>query len=307
MPFMSMNSLCPITRSKGRLLRTRQPEELFSSYEQYLGAPLPQEFYSLYFKEAIQEYESDLSGLRWYTPSLLGNGDYYAALAGTYSWYYNPGSWDKWTALEFILKLKAVNIVEVGCGDGWLLDRLQERGLPAYGIDINESAVKKCRERWLNAFVPGDAGLETVVDGVLCLLQTIEHVSNPLEFAAGFVRQHQPQHIVLSAPCFEGLLGYASDPLVWPPHHATAWSYKAFKTLAQALGFKISCVRYSPLSNRDLNILFFREGSRKVRNMPYIPPGRTGSLIFKMYQCLGRSWACRGHSILVVLSKNNES
>ena len=71
MPFMSMNSLCPITRSKGRLLRTRQPEELFSSYEQYLGAPLPQEFYSLYFKEAIQEYESDLSGLRWYTPSRI--------------------------------------------------------------------------------------------------------------------------------------------------------------------------------------------------------------------------------------------
>jgi SAM-dependent methyltransferase len=300
---MSINLLCPITQAKGHLLRTRKPDELFSSYERYLGAPLPQEFYSLYFKEAIYEYESDVSGLRWYTPSLLGNGDYYAALARTYSWYYNPASWDKICALDRIQSLNPTNVVEIGSGDGWLLDKLKERKQPAYGIDINEPAVKKCRDRGLNAFLPGEAGLDAIRGGVLCLLQTIEHVSNPLEFAAGFVRQLQPQNIVMSAPCFEGLLGHTNDPLVWPPHHATAWSQKAFETLAGLLGFKVSFVAYSPMNYRDLNDRLSREGSRKLPDVPFIPPGRIGSAMFKMHQLLGRPWACRGHSILVVMSK----
>jgi SAM-dependent methyltransferase len=288
-------------------MRARQPDELFSSYESYFGSALPKEFYSLYFKEPVYEFESDISGLRWYTPNLLGDGDYYATLARIYSWYYNPGSWDKLTALDIILGLKPASILEVGCGDGWLLDRLRERNLSATGVEINESAVKKCKDRGLKVFLPAESGMEAIRNDVVCLLQTIEHVPNPREFLATLVQQYQPEQIILSAPCFESLLGYTSDPLSWPPHHATAWSRKAFDTLAGLLGFQISTVRYSPLSFEEFNWKLDREDSRKLPNIPSIQRGTIGSLKFKMYQYLGRSWACRGHSILVVMSKRTKT
>jgi SAM-dependent methyltransferase len=236
----------------------------------------------------------------------LGDGEYYSTLAGLYSWYYNPGSWDKRAVLDIISTLGPAKILEVGCGDGWLLDKLRERKLNAYGVEINEKAVKDCRERGLKVFLPGEKGLEVGRNCILCLLQTIEHVPNPYEFAAALVQQYQPQHIILTAPCFESMLGYTSDPLSWPPHHATAWSHKGFETLAHLLGYSVSFVGYSPLSYGQLNNYFEGEGTRKMQNIPYIPTGRLGYFVLKMYQGLGKSWACRGHSILVVLTQKDK-
>lgn len=296
---------CPLTGQLGHPIRSRQPSELAESYNSYCGAPLPNHIVEKYFTLPITEYYLKASGLRWYVPGNLGDGEYYSILAEIYPWYYNPGSWDKQAAVDIISRLNPANILEVGCGDGWLLDKLRERKLNAYGVEINESAVKKCRERGLKVFLPGEKGLEANRNGVLCLLQTIEHIPNPREFLAALIQQYQPQKIVLSAPCFESLLGYTKDPLSWPPHHATAWSRKAFETLADLLGYSVSSVSYSPLSYAELNSRFEREGIRKLPSIPYIPIGRLGDLVFKIYQRLGKTWACRGHSILVVFSRKN--
>jgi len=300
---MNKVSFCPLTKAKGDLLRVRQPGELFTSYEKYLGQAFPETFKPIYFKEPVYEFESKVSGVRWYDPGLLGNGEYYSALEKTYSWYYRPGSWDKITAVEILRDLNPASILEIGCGDGWLLSRLRDAHLPACGVEINEEAAKKCRAQGLSVFLPGDDGLKNVKSEVLCLLQTIEHVSDPLGFMAGFVKQYDPQQILLSAPCFESVLGYTTDPLSWPPHHFTAWSIKGFQTLADLLGYKVTIVKYTPMSYAELNHRFEREGVRSLPDVPSIPYGFRGFLKYKFYQLRGEPWACRGHSILAVLSK----
>src|SRR5260221_6532498 len=112
-------SLCPLTGLPGKLLRTREPEELFSSYFSSYGSPLPRNLFSKYFQSTVGEYYNSTSGLRWYDPAVLADGDFYATLASIYSWYYNPASWDKLTALEIITSLRPVGVAEIGCGDGW--------------------------------------------------------------------------------------------------------------------------------------------------------------------------------------------
>jgi SAM-dependent methyltransferase len=47
----------------------------------------------------------------------------------------------------------ASDVLDVGCGRGEFLDLLREAGVPARGIDLNESMVEVCRQRGLEADV----------------------------------------------------------------------------------------------------------------------------------------------------------
>jgi O-antigen chain-terminating methyltransferase len=73
----------------------------------------------------------------------------------------------------------AVDVVDVGCGRGELLDLLAANGIPARGVDSNESMVALCRSRGLQV-EQGDAVsyLERQADGSLggvVAVQVVEH------------------------------------------------------------------------------------------------------------------------------------
>jgi SAM-dependent methyltransferase len=298
---MRAPSQCPLTGAEGREIRRRSPQELAESYSLYCGGPLPPHIVEKYFTDVSIEYFSPVSGLRWYTPPVLGDGDYYATLAAIYSWYYNPGSWDKQVALELIGN-RPGKIVEIGSGSGWFLSRLRERKMQAIGVEINPKAVETCRAEGLSVFFPAEVPRDIVPVDFLCLFQTIEHVSDPIGFLQQYVEQFHPRQILLSAPCFESLLGHTKDPLSWPPHHVTAWSEKAFQTLAGKLHLRVVDTRYSPLSLGEFESRLEREGSRKLHGLPYFPTGRLGRWMFGAARRAGCDWACRGHSILSVLN-----
>jgi len=42
-------------------------------------------------------------------------------------------------------------VLDLGCGDGLLLEKLKENGIDGLGLDISDQAVKKCRARGLSA------------------------------------------------------------------------------------------------------------------------------------------------------------
>jgi SAM-dependent methyltransferase len=266
---------------------------------------LPPETAAKYLKAPISEYYLESSGLRWYAPSDLGDGDYYATLASLYSWYYNPGSWDKLTALGLLADAGAKDVAEIGSGSGWLLGQLRDQGIGAFGVEINAQEVKRSRDQGLAVFFPEEIAAVLPKCDWLCLLQTIEHVDDPAGFLGGYIQQLDPRSLNLSAPCFESLLGHTSDPLSWPPHHATAWSERAFRTLGNIVGYRVTSTSYSPLSFQDFEEKLKREGSRKLFGLPYIPNGRLGRYMFELAKALRRPWACRGHSILVVMEKIN--
>jgi 2-polyprenyl-3-methyl-5-hydroxy-6-metoxy-1,4-benzoquinol methylase len=298
-----MPPLCPLTGKPGTLLRRKSAEEIFSSYASYCGRELPLEFKSRYFSATVEEYYSSQSGLRWYSPDILGDSDYYATLSSIYPWYYNTDTWDKQIAIEILAERSPKSILEIGCGRGAFIKKLHEKGLDAAGIDINEQAVADAKRDGLLVYnslesVPYSGKLDT-----LCLFQTIEHVSKPGEFLKPFIDQFSPEHIVLSAPCFESLLGQTDDPLAWPPHHATSWSAKAFENLASQISYKLSAVHYDTLSFGHFNSILAKHG-RKLYRLPYLPPGRPTWWAYRLGQMIGMPWATRAHSILAVLQKD---
>lgn len=297
-----MEARCPLTGLPGRLLRKKTAAELFGLYESYHRCALPADFKQRYFSAEVSEYYSPESGLRWYSPDLLGDSDYYGTLARIYPWYYNSETWDKKVAFEVFQKIQPKNILEIGCGQGVFLKKLRAAGLDGMGLDINESAVALARSEGLKVYKSAD-DLPTIEQlDTLCLFQTIEHVSRPGEFLATFSKRFQPKHIVLSAPCFESLLGHTDDPLAWPPHHATSWSAQAFSQLGKQISYEVIAVHHDDLDYGHFESIL-KLHKRKLARLPYIPAGRMSWWAYRLGKVLNLAWAKHAHSILAVLRK----
>lgn len=288
---------CPLSGIPGRIRRSLTGQEIFSLYSSYHGIPLDKMHFCLPPELIINEYYSEESGLVWYHPRKLGNGAYYDHLSKTFPSYYNPGSWDKKECLKLICEQRPDWVVEVGSGDGWLLDRFLANDIDAYGIEINEESIRNCRRRGLKVVAPNTPFHPPEGVGVLCLLQTLEHLDDPLMVMQEYVQKFQPRYIHLSAPCFETLLGLTSDPLCWPPHHATSWSEKAMFNLGRKIGYECVSTTYSPITFTGFQLQQIKEPGAKFFLLPHIPGGLYGRIVFISKRIFGKSWSLRGHSI----------
>lgn len=90
-------------------------------------------------------------------------------------------NYSKRTILEL---LKEGTVLDVGCGDGLLLEHLQKNGLKCSGIDISSAAIAICKSRGLNC-QQGDITeqlpfADNSFDNVL-LIDVLEHLFQPKE------------------------------------------------------------------------------------------------------------------------------
>ena len=84
-------------------------------------------------------------------------------------------------------KVKPGKVLEVGCGDGYILYRLQEEldGLDCHGIDVSENAIAVAKENVEGKFEVMNAEEqlpEGKYDTVICL-EVLEHLKEPEELA----------------------------------------------------------------------------------------------------------------------------
>ena len=67
------------------------------------------------------------------------------------SWRRDPGDpfLREWMneEMRIILKISRGKVLDIGCGDGFVLEILRSRGLEAHGIDINRSFVERARKK----------------------------------------------------------------------------------------------------------------------------------------------------------------
>ena len=103
--------------------------------------------------------------------------------------------------------LRKGSVLDVGCGDGLLLEHLKRRGLAVSGIDISAVALRICAERGLDC-VQGDISErlpfeDGAFDSVL-LIDVLEHLFQPLEVLKEAARVAR-KHVFISVPNFISL------------------------------------------------------------------------------------------------------
>jgi len=300
---VNMGSKCLLTGKVGSARRTVAKGSMQGLYEQFYGSRLPERIAEKYLAVDMNEFECRTSGLRWYEPRMEVSSDYYEALVDTFPWYYEFDTWDKGEVISILKKRGIGSFVDVGCGAGKVLEMGRQAGVEGYGIDLNRHAVQSANDRGLKAFLPGTVPPGLPVPEALCLLQTIEHVQDPVAFLSNLVTEHPCRTLIMSAPCHESLLGRSRDPLSWPPHHFTSWTKRSFGILAEKVGYELEEVSYWPIYFWDCHKMI-TENRSKFDHLPFIPANRIGFYVMKLLAALGVSWVTRQHSIVGVFRRS---
>ena len=248
---------CPLSGAEGKALRQFSGEHLASFFPAHIGVSLPEELQTKYYSQAFTEYESAISGLRWFSPILAAEEDFYAFLADHCEWYYQENGWDKGIALDFLVKQNCKSLLEVGCGAGLFLDRARVLGIHGSGVDINTAALSKARSKGLDVSHPAEG--KSGPTEALCMFQVLEHLPQPLKTLQEYIEPTDPEWILISVPSYESTLGLTSDPLVWPPHHITFWSEKSLRFLAGEVGYEMHSFFRQPVYYRDFVHIWRKE------------------------------------------------
>ena len=240
-------------------MRRRKGEELAGSYLRHFGHALPEDIVETYFQSEIQEFTSPESNLRWFDPAPIAGEEFYQLVAATYPWYYTASTWDKHYACAMLQRFGIKNFVEVGCGDGTFLEMAASINVSGVGIDTNTKALEKVAAKGFTAGLPDSNKVKRARPDAVVMLQVLEHVPEPLEFTQSYVDQFQPERLLIAVPCHETLLSHVTDPLAWPPHHATMWSERAFQALGKKIGYSLVHVAYPPMTYLRFVQLFNHE------------------------------------------------
>jgi len=157
--------------------------------------------------------------------------------------YYSVGGYDtarlEWTLNEFLPSPQNLDVLEIGCGDGAMLELLKARGANAHGIDASSSGIQHCQQKGLSA-----QRLDVSTDGVpfrnesfdvVISLETFEHLMNPYYALQEVRRVLRPSgRFLCSVP--NPLIGHL---FLYPG----LFEYRNFRRFLEQGGFAISRVR----------------------------------------------------------------
>lgn len=159
--------------------------------------------------------------------------------------------------------------LDIGCGDGVLLDVCMQAGIQCDGLEISESLVRDLREKF-GTQVIHNSGLEAIPENeydAVFLINVIEHLPNPLQILQQIHRILKPGGLVLiHAPNFGGLSAHVLgqswhqiDPLV----HLNYFEYHTLDQMLLKSGLH-SINRFYLLSSspikRIVQRIFYRLG-----------------------------------------------
>jgi SAM-dependent methyltransferase len=154
---------------------------------------------------------------------------------------------------RFLIRMnRSIAVLDLGCGDGYFLDRLRRMGFTnVTGVDPSGPMVERCRGRGLTARQGLLEDLPETGDADLVLLiQVLEHLDDPGAALARIRRLLKTEgRLLLAVPVCDSLLkryhrfrygvGRREQVLDWDPTHRHAFSRAALGKLLRERGFRV--------------------------------------------------------------------
>ena len=169
---------------------------------------------------------------------------------------FQDSQWIKLKELNFskstILKLVEVgSVLDIGCGDGILLENLVKAGCKGVGIDISGEAIKICKQRGLNC---SQADIterlpfaNNSFDSVI-LTDVLEHLFQPIDVLKE-VHRVSKKYVLISVPNFASLpariqmlFGRVPENNTPRDGHVYWMTHKVISKLLKDSGFEIEKV-----------------------------------------------------------------
>jgi SAM-dependent methyltransferase len=261
--------------------------------------------------KTISEYQCNTTGLYFFMPDDVdGSAKFYEALQN-FDWYYMPEKWEHQITLKKLIP--ASKILEVGCAEGGFIELCIKYGHDAMGIELNQNAVLKAKQKGLPVCEKDLHELakekESIYDCV-CSFQVLEHVSKPKEFIDSCIKLLKPGgKLIFCVPNSNGVLATDYSLLDMPPHHMTRWNKSTFKSLETIFNINLNSSHFEPLAKYHWDWYLSLVQKKKI---PYkilrkiLSDGKARK-VFKAFLALGFNKFIKGHTIYVEFIKRKES
>ena len=245
--------------------------------------------------ENIELYECKGTGYKfWYPFSLAGNERFYQKVSAAWSNYYRTDRWEYDVSQAYINKNS--NVLEIGCGRGYFLKRLEEKGVKqAVGLDFNNEAIKSKITKF-DILSKDLRGFESQqLFDVICSFQVLEHISDPMSFLEDCKSAlNNGGLLILSVPNNNySPHKQMQDAFDLPPHHVGHYTSDILKKIAQVIDMNVLDIVEQSV---DFNHLAYRERLGLLYKLAYLP-------LRIRHRVRNRT----GHTVLLVLKKKSFS
>lgn len=168
--------------------------------------------------------------------------------------------------IDLLIDYKGCKILDLGCGNGSLVNELNKLGFDAYGADASETGIAIAKNSFGNKFFYIDVNKNTpqeILDlkfDIIISTEVIEHLYSPQNFVDMTLNilKHSKQKILIVSTPYHG---YFKNLLIsifnkwdkhWSPEweggHIKFWSYNSLRSFLYSKGFSdfkfIGCGRY---------------------------------------------------------------
>jgi SAM-dependent methyltransferase len=199
--------------------------------------------------------------LLYFDPVFLGDGAFYEKLAKN-AWYYEEEKWEFTEALQIILERKPQSLLEIGCGNGNFLRKVKYAIEKVEGLEINEEAIRFCRENNLNVSSRPMSGVTDSFDMVV-MFEVLEHLDKPKETVEQLIQLTKKGGLlIIAVPNPDGYLKEIDTVLLdMPPHHSGGWTLNTFDFIAKK--YNLEKVHYALEPLRDVHYQSFLSSKPK--------------------------------------------
>jgi len=229
---------CPLCSTKESLIAKRTSlSELRANWRKIFGFdPFPSD----YSDGHVDKKKCVVCHLEFFDPPFYGDADFYARISKN-SWYYEQSKWEFDIAADIVSRMMPKDLLEIGCGNGFFLEKISSLDMNVEGVDINKDAVASCKARGLKVEAANVFDITKSYDMVV-LFQVLEHMENAKELfeylATKLVRPGG--YIIIAVPDPDGYLKEIDINLLdMPPHHNSCWGLETFKHLHTQFGFEL--------------------------------------------------------------------
>jgi SAM-dependent methyltransferase len=202
----------------------------------------------------------------------------------------------------FLEDLAPGKLLDVGCGDGIFLNRMQKLGWTVDGLDVDSKAIENAKSRYGLSVHQGDLSRVRFPDNsfdAVTLSHVIEHVPNPLALLLEVRRIAKPgARLVLTTPN-NSSFGHQKFQTAWlgldPPRHLHIFSLPSLRQLGLLADLRILSV-----SSTAVNADIFIGGSLSIRSASdrrtnYEPPPNLSRLLKSVWAQYREHFALPAH------------
>ena len=175
--------------------------------------------------------------------------------------------------LNLELKKKKRNILDFGCGFGWLLKNLNNKTWKKYGVEISTLARKNAENNGIKTY-NSLKKIKIKKFDIITLIHVIEHLRNPINFLKKIIKRLKKNgYIIIETPDFDSAMAREYNKkfrLLHDKTHISLFSSESLIRLVRDLGLEIVKIEYpyfeGPFFNKKNILQLFK------KNNKYSPP-----------------------------------